>query len=173
MSMRLPPRPSVPPLASRSAASPGARQGTILKLVPEGATARPGWGLPLSIDGRGAFPERRRDELEDTVRLIVEVAPGERPLLPSFGCRIHELARIATEAERHAAATLVEDALERWAPWLGVRRVEVVEVEAPALRLRIVAGAEDREVEVHWRGGSGADGGEDPEGAAEEGSSDD
>jgi phage baseplate assembly protein W len=58
-------------------------------------------------------------------RLVLEVVPGERRLLPEFGCRVHGLRRIETSAERHLAAVFVEEALARWAPSLGEVRAEV------------------------------------------------
>mgnify|MGYP003311698888 CR=1 FL=1 len=44
--------------------------------------------------------------LKERLRLILEVRPGERALLPSFGCRVHELPAIETEHERRLAEVL-------------------------------------------------------------------
>jgi len=75
--------------------------------------------------------------------LVLEVVPGERRLLPEFGCRIHRLPSIQTDAECQLAAALVEEALERWVPGLGVERAEVETTEEErCLRIRLrVAGA--------------------------------
>jgi phage baseplate assembly protein W len=71
------------------------------------------------------------------------MVPGERRLLAEFGCRIHELGSIRTDAECQLAAALVEEALERWIPDLGVERAEVETTEREGcLRVRLrVAGA--------------------------------
>ena len=105
-----------------------------------GAAPRPpGWTVPLEVvDGR--LPRERPDRIADTARLILEVVPGERRLLPEFGCRIHRLERIQDEGSRHVAAALVEEALDRWAPQLGVDRAEVVPLEDSMLEVSIRAG---------------------------------
>jgi len=75
--------------------------------------------------------------MEERLRLILEVRPGERSLLPSFGCRVHELPAIETEHERQLAEVLVEEALRDWAPWAGVRRVQLLAVEKEKILLRL------------------------------------
>lgn len=108
----------------------------------------------LSLDGEATPAE--------TIRRVIETAPGERPLLPEFGCEVHRLARILDASERSLAAALIEESLERFAPWLGVRRVEVLGVRAFAeddpdaprgtLRVRYIAARESGEVDVAWYG---------------------
>jgi phage baseplate assembly protein W len=75
--------------------------------------------------------------LKERLRLILEVRPGERALLPSFGCRVHELPAIETEHERRLAEVLIEEALHDWAPWAGVRRVLLLSVEEERISLRL------------------------------------
>ncbi len=75
--------------------------------------------------------------IEERLRLILEVRPGERALLPSFGCRVHELPAIETEHERRLAEVLIEEALYDWAPWAGVRRVLLLSVEQEQISLRL------------------------------------
>ena len=75
--------------------------------------------------------------LEERLRLILEVRPRQRPLLPSFGCRVHELAAIETEQQRQLAAVLVEESLRDWAPWAGVRSVHLLAVDKERIRLRL------------------------------------
>ena len=64
--------------------------------------------------------------VEDRLRLILEVRPGERSLLPSFGCRVHGMEKIETEHDRQLATVFIEEALVEWAPWAGVRRVKLL-----------------------------------------------
>lgn len=112
----------------------------------------PAGGLEGGLDAglsEAAVPETVLSETARRARLVLEVVPGERRLLPGFGCRIHEIPSLSTSAERQLAAACVEDALERWAPDLGVERAEVLPVEeglardgAPAsgsVRLRLRA----------------------------------
>ena len=50
-----------------------------------------GWAFPLRTDATGgiALVSRER-EIEEAIRLILGTSPGERPMRPEFGCRIHE-----------------------------------------------------------------------------------
>lgn len=85
-----------------------------------------GWAFPLRTDATGAFALVSRErELEESIRLILATAPGERPMRPEFGCGIHEFVFApadATTAGRIAAE--VRRALERWEP-----RIDLVDVQ--------------------------------------------
>ena len=50
-----------------------------------------GWAFPMRTDATGgiALVSRER-EIEEAIRLILGTAPGERPMRPEFGCRIHD-----------------------------------------------------------------------------------
>ena len=50
-----------------------------------------GWAFPLRVDATGgiALVSRER-EIEEAIRLILGTSPGERPMRPEFGCRIHD-----------------------------------------------------------------------------------
>ena len=50
-----------------------------------------GWAFPLRTDATGgiALVSRER-EVEEAIRLILGTTPGERPMRPEFGCRIHD-----------------------------------------------------------------------------------
>ena len=51
-----------------------------------------GWRFPLQVapDGRIALT-RYEQRVEESILLILSTAPGERPMLPEFGCGIHDL----------------------------------------------------------------------------------
>lgn len=51
-----------------------------------------GWRFPLQVgpDGRIALA-RYEQRVEESILLILSTAPGERPMLPEFGCGIHDL----------------------------------------------------------------------------------
>lgn len=86
-----------------------------------------GLAFPLRTDATGAFAlVDGRTELEEAIRLIVATAPGERPMRPDFGCRIHDhvfapigdttIGMIAFEVER---------AVAQWEPRVDVETVDV------------------------------------------------
>ena len=50
-----------------------------------------GWAFPLSTDATGGFAlVVREQEIEQAIHLILATAPGDRPMRPEFGCRIHQ-----------------------------------------------------------------------------------
>ena len=50
-----------------------------------------GWAFPLRTDATGGIALVTRErEIEEAIRLILGTAPGERPMRPEFGCRIHD-----------------------------------------------------------------------------------
>jgi phage baseplate assembly protein W len=89
---------------------------------------------------RRSFPfafEGRTRPAEETLRLVLEVAPGERPLLPEFGCRVHLLPAIGSLRARQVAAALIEEAVERWAPSLEIERAEVRDADSEKLEVSV------------------------------------
>jgi phage baseplate assembly protein W len=85
-----------------------------------------GWAFPLRTDNRGGIALATGDrELEESMRLILATAPGERPMRPEFGCAVHDFVFAPADATTAGRiAYEVRAALERWEP-----RVEIVEVE--------------------------------------------
>jgi phage baseplate assembly protein W len=86
-----------------------------------------GLGFPLRVNSRGeiALVSAERD-VEESIRIILGTAPGERRMRPEFGSRIHEL----VFAPRNAATErlvvyYVQEALERWEPRIELRDVAV------------------------------------------------
>jgi len=50
-----------------------------------------GWAFPPQLTASGGIAMVRRErELEDSMRIILLTYPGERPMRPEFGCRIHD-----------------------------------------------------------------------------------
>jgi phage baseplate assembly protein W len=86
-----------------------------------------GWAFPLRTDATGGIALVSRDrELEESIRLILATAPGERPMRPEFGCRIHE--HVFAPVDPSTAGLIayeVRSALLRWEPRIDVRQVEV------------------------------------------------
>ncbi len=86
-----------------------------------------GLAFPLRTDptGRITLVTNHR-EIEQSIRLILGTAPGERPMRPEFGCAIHDQIFGGVDADTAGrVAIMVEEALERWEPRIGVTRVEV------------------------------------------------
>jgi phage baseplate assembly protein W len=86
-----------------------------------------GWAFPLRTDATGgiALVSRER-EIEEAIRLILGTTPGERPMRPEFGCRIHEyIFGLADGATANAIAAEVRRSLRRWEPRIDVQDVVV------------------------------------------------
>ena len=84
-----------------------------------------GIAFPMRTDAIGgvALVARER-EIQEAIRLILGTAPGERPMRPEFGCRIHDhVFNTATSATAGQIAYDVRQALDRWEP-----RIEVLDV---------------------------------------------
>ncbi len=86
-----------------------------------------GWAFPVRTDATGGIALVAHErELEESVRLILGTAPGERPMRPQFGCGIHDLVFAPADATTAGRiAYEVRTSLERWEP-----RINVVSVEA-------------------------------------------
>jgi phage baseplate assembly protein W len=86
-----------------------------------------GWAFPLSTDATGgiALVVRER-EIDQSIRIILGTARGERPMRPEFGCRIHEhVFGPANGSTAGQVAYDVREALERWEPRIVVQEVGV------------------------------------------------
>lgn len=86
-----------------------------------------GWAFPVRTDATGgvALVGRER-EIEEAIRLVLGTAPGERPMRPEFGCRIHEYVfSPADSSTANAIGAEVRDALQRWEPRIDVEDVLV------------------------------------------------
>jgi phage baseplate assembly protein W len=86
-----------------------------------------GWAFPLRTDATGgiALVSRER-EIEEAIRLIIGTSPGERPMRPEFGCRIHDYVFASADGTTaNAIAAEVKTALRRWEPRIDVEDVVV------------------------------------------------
>ncbi|HEV2088482.1 MAG TPA: GPW/gp25 family protein [Cryptosporangiaceae bacterium] len=86
-----------------------------------------GWGFPVRTDATGSIALVTRErEVEESIRLILGTAPGERPMRPEFGCAIHDF--VFAPADAATAGQLAYEvrlALERWEPRIEVADVRV------------------------------------------------
>ena len=86
-----------------------------------------GWAFPLRTDATGgiALVSRER-EVEEAIRLILGTSPGERPMRPEFGCRIHDYVfGLADGTTANEITAEVKRALARWEPRIDVQDVVV------------------------------------------------
>ncbi len=95
-----------------------------------------GWAFPLRTDATGGIALVRHErEIEESIRLILGTAFGERPMRPEFGCGIHDYIFAPTDATTAGRiAYEVRAALRRWEPRIEVADVVVdVAADDPAL----------------------------------------
>lgn len=88
-----------------------------------------GWRFPVQVTPDGKIAQSRHEQkIEESIFLILSTASRERPMLPMFGCGIHDVVFApnspATMAE---VATTVREALVRYEP-----RIDVLGVDASA-----------------------------------------
>jgi phage baseplate assembly protein W len=101
-----------------------------------------GWAFPVATDATGGIRlVGGETEIEQSIRLILSTAPGERPMRPEFGCAIHNYVFDPADARTSARmAFAVREALRRWEPRVDVLDVRVgrhpTEPEALLLDIR-------------------------------------
>lgn len=86
-----------------------------------------GWAFPLRTDATGgiALVSRER-EIEEAIRLILSTTPGERPMRPEFGCRIHDyIFGLADATTANEVAAEVRRALGQWEPRIDIQDIVV------------------------------------------------
>jgi len=85
-----------------------------------------GWGFPVATDERGAIKLSTADEdIQESIRIILGTAKGERLMRPEFGCDIHKhVFSSATPATLNLIESSVREALVRWEPRIDIESVE-------------------------------------------------
>jgi len=89
-----------------------------------------GFAFPFHFDpaGGGVALSEYEENIRQNISIILGTQPGERQMLPKFGCRIHELLFAPNNGYAgQIAAEYVKEALRRWE-----RRIEVEQVTAAA-----------------------------------------
>lgn len=86
-----------------------------------------GLAFPLRTDSTGAIAMvEQYQELDEAIRTIVATAPGERPMRPHFGCRIHDHVFAPIEETTIGQISFeVERAVSMWEPRVTVENVRV------------------------------------------------
>lgn len=100
-----------------------------------------GLALPL-VPGRGGAlavangPEKVRQ----AIATVLDTEPGERVMLPAFGCGLrHFLMQPNTTATRAAVQREIESALRQWEPRIQLDSVVVTAADDPAMVLVQIA----------------------------------
>jgi phage baseplate assembly protein W len=85
-----------------------------------------GIAFPLRVDRRGALALAHHDEdVQEAIRLILGTAPGDRPMRPEFGCRVHDQVFAGVDAQTLGRLEHdIREALDRWEP-----RIDVVSID--------------------------------------------
>jgi hypothetical protein len=87
-----------------------------------------GWSFPpeFSLQGRGAQMVSAEDDIEQSLRILFNTEPGERIMLPSYGCglrsRVFDLLSESTVTE---IRDLVERAVLFFEPRITVNEIDV------------------------------------------------
>ncbi|MBA3533210.1 MAG: GPW/gp25 family protein [Ardenticatenales bacterium] len=86
-----------------------------------------GLAFPLQVNQRGEIAlARGEQDIDQSIRIILETIPGERVMRPEFGCRVHELIFAARDdSTRGMLISYVREALDRWEPRIELRGIEV------------------------------------------------
>jgi phage baseplate assembly protein W len=89
-----------------------------------------GFAYPLRPVGTGTQQSNAlswssgAEDIRQSIGIILSTVPGQRVLVPSFGCRLDELAFAADNvATRGLAQRYVKQALDAWEPRIAVRNV--------------------------------------------------
>ena len=71
----------------------------------------------------------------EAIKLILMTSPGERPMRPRFGCRIHDLVFTPTDPTTAGRMEFeVRSALQMWEPRIDVNEIDILfDTEDPAL----------------------------------------
>jgi phage baseplate assembly protein W len=98
-----------------------------------------GWAFPLRTDPTGRIAlVSREQEIEESIRLILGTAFGERPMRPEFGCAIHDYVFDIPDGETMARiAAAVRASLRRWEPRIDAHDVIVSQDSADASTIYI------------------------------------
>ena len=93
-----------------------------------------GFAWPMGVDHTGSIAlTAPGGDLEDSIRMVLLTAPGERLMRPQFGCRIWDLLFEPVNANLLGLISqAVRDALAQWEPRIEVDEVTPVQDEANA-----------------------------------------
>lgn len=96
-----------------------------------------GLSLPMLPGDSGALPRADGPEkVRQSIAIILDTEPGERLMLPRFGCGLRRfLMQPNTAATRAAMQREIQTALAAWEPRIKLERVDVLPGQDPSLVL--------------------------------------
>jgi phage baseplate assembly protein W len=89
-----------------------------------------GWAMPVDLDPRTGLvaTSEYEDNIRQSIRIVLETAPGERVMRPNFGCGIHDLVFAAVDTTTiQRIRSVIEEALRRYEARIDVIGVTVDE----------------------------------------------
>jgi hypothetical protein len=108
-------------------------------MTPDAAVALlgRGIGMPFAPDSTGRMPFAGGPEkVRQSIFIILDTEPGERVMLPEFGCGLRRyLMQPNNAATRAQIERDVEGALRQWEPRIAVAQIDVSPGDDPALVL--------------------------------------
>lgn len=86
-----------------------------------------GIAFPVGLDARGNLALSEYElNIDESIRILLGTAPGERPMRPDFGCRIHDFVfHPNTVSTASLVSFYVRECLAKWEP-----RIEDIKVTA-------------------------------------------
>ena len=99
-----------------------------------------GWAMPVRLEPRTGLVAsvEAEDDIRQSIKIILETAPGERVMRPNFGCGIHELVFAAVDSTViQRIRSVVEESLRRCEARIDVLGVTVDEAATSEGVLRI------------------------------------
>ena len=99
-----------------------------------------GWAFPFGFDTAtgGLKMSETEDNIRQSIHIILATRPGERQMLPKFGCRVHELLFAPnTSSTAAVAAHYVRDAIARWEPRVEVKRASATPDATGGVRIEV------------------------------------
>jgi phage baseplate assembly protein W len=91
-----------------------------------------GWAFPVGTDHQGDVElSSAESNIEQSVRLIIGTAKGERVMRPEFGCEVHDYVfSTADPTTLSMIEDAVREALVQWEPRIDVESVDARRAEA-------------------------------------------
>ncbi len=102
-----------------------------------------GWPLlPLpDTSGRLRYPGDLETSIEESIRLLLSVRPGELAFHPEFGAGLDELLHEPNTLElRRDIYDRITENLQRWEPRVEIERVDVEEVDRQPTQVHVRIG---------------------------------
>lgn len=98
-----------------------------------------GWRYPVGTDELGRIAgDADEEKIRQSIWIILGTAPGERAMLPDFGCGIHDMVFAVNNAETAGRVQdMVRRALLQWEPRIDVLNVQVTSAASGPAELLI------------------------------------